>query len=124
MKSSTIRKNNLKNLIEEEIRKGGIYDLPEKSELITSYIAGDQTLPPIKLYFDNGRNSSKQPLVDIQLTINPEELMHNCECHKMAALCFFEWTRDGKFKQAPVIKQLPDIKYLVLGLVEDMHVSD
>jgi len=125
MKSSEKSKSDIKNQIEEEIRKGGIFDLPENSVLITTCKAGDQSLMPIQLSFEKScNNDAPNSYLDFEMTINPKELIHNCECHMMAALCFFEWTRDGKIKQTPVMKSLPNLKYVVLGMVEDISVSD
>jgi len=125
MKSSEKSKNDLKIQIQEEIRKGGIFDLPENSVLITTCKAGDLSLMPIQLSFEEIYNSdAPNSYLEFEMTINTQELIHNCECHKMAALCFFEWTPGGEFKQAPVIKSLPNLKYLVLGMVEDIYVSD
>ncbi len=58
------------------------------------------------------------------MIINPQEMIHNCTCHKLAALCFFEWTPEGKYKQVPPIEGLPDLQYVIFGMVEELHVVD
>lgn len=44
---------------------------------------------------------------------------HNCDCHKLACLAFFEW--DGnKYVQVPLMSSDPNTKYFVLGEVSEI----
>lgn len=45
---------------------------------------------------------------------------HNCECHKAVALCFFQWTPGGKYKQVPMIDGVPNTNYIMLGSLQEM----
>jgi len=81
--------------------------------------------PDIILYFDNQcTKSSEDATVFLQMRISPNELIHNCTCHKLAAICFFEWTSEGEFKQVPPIEGLPDLLYVILGMVEEISVNE
>ena len=118
-------KIDLKRLISEQLRNADRFDMPENSVLVSSHKAGGPINHHSIFHFDNQDTKSyEDPAVFIRMVINPEELIHNCECHKIAAICFFEWTPEGKYKQVSPIEGLPDLQYVIFGMVEELSVVD
>lgn len=126
VKSKSVKSNiDLQSLIVEQLRQANSFDMPENSALLERHESSGKPNSDIELHFDNQNTKSPDdPTVFLQMVISPRELLHNCECHKLAAICFFEWTRDGKYKQVPPIEGLPDLQYVVFGMVEELSVID
>jgi len=126
LKSKSVKSNiDLQSLLVEQLRQANSFDLPENSALLESHEARGGPSPDFVLHFDNQNTKSPEdPTVFLRMVINPKELIHNCTCRKLAALCFFEWTPDGKYKQVPPIEGLPDLLYITFGMVEGISVDD
>jgi len=126
IKSKSMKSNtDLQSLIVEQLRDADRFDMPENSALIASHEAGGPINHHSIFHFDNqDTKSPEDPAVFLRMVINPKVLIHNCECHKLAAICFFEWTQDGKYKQVPPIEGLPDLQYVIFGMVEELSVDD
>jgi len=126
MKASSTKSNiGLQSLIVEQLRQANSFDMPENSVLIESHEAGGPINHHSIFHFDNqDTKSPNDPAVFLRMVINPGELIHNCTCHKLAAICFFEWTPEGKYIQVPPIEELPDLQYVVFGTVEGISVDD
>lgn len=47
--------------------------------------------------------------------------IHNCVCHKVAALCFFQWSpEEGRYIISPLIDGQEESRYLVIGEVDSI----
>ena len=47
---------------------------------------------------------------------------HNCKCHKLAAITFYQYTPEGKYVQVPLHDGLPETKMIVLGEVNEIRI--
>jgi len=126
LKSKSVKSNiDLQSLLVGQLRQANSFDMPENSSLLESHEARGEPNPDIVLHFDNqDTKSPEDPAVFLRMIINTRELIHNCTCHKLAAICFFEWTPEGKYKQVPPIEGLPDLQYVLFGMVEEISVND
>jgi len=126
MKASSVETNiDLQSSIVEQLGKANSFDIHENTALLERREARGESNPDIVLHFDNQcTKSSDEPEIFFQMLINGGELIHNCTCHKLAAICFFEWTPEGKYKQVPPIEGQPDLQYITFGVVERISVDD
>ncbi len=126
MKAPSMGTNiDLQSWLVEQLRQAVSFDIPENTALLESHEARGGPNPDFVLHFDNQNTKSPEdPAVFLRMVINPKELIHNCTCRKLAALCFFEWTPEGKYKQVPPIEGLPNLQYVLFGMVEGISVDD
>ena len=68
----------------------------------------------IRIEFPHDLDQANEFHADISM-----DQYHACTCHMLACLTFFQW--DGsKYIQVPLMKSIPNSKYIILGGVSDM----
>jgi len=106
-----------------ELKEWFLYGVPEplvnSEEVSTLVLQGDYTLMfEVDLLEQPGTPDQIRAWIDWGHH-------HNCTCHKLAAICFFEWTPEGKYNQVPMIDGVPSTNYIRLGeLQEIMKLND
>lgn len=112
------------SLAQHEARLYGLCTVPEESQLVirAEAIKENEYHPDALtgISVDFGLEASD---AEMSALINIMGRDHNCACHKLACLTFFQW--DGKqYRQVPLMETEPTTKYLVLGLVEELEAED
>lgn len=93
--------------------------IPE--EFIPTPYPGGQNMKALRIEFTSGIHDPDRDNTDMTLWIDCHRL-DNCTCHKLAAITFYEYTPDGKYKQVPIAEGYPDTDMIVLGKVEELMI--
>ena len=111
----------LKSIVDKEASRYGEVKYIKKSETVFSVQShGNDGL---RVELDLMNYDPKQE-ARVRFWIDSSE-HHNCECHKAAALCFFQWGKDGTYKQVPMIDGIPSTTYIELGQLKEVDlISD
>jgi len=113
-----------KEKIQEQLRKDGMGKMPPNSEFVSwfemwGHGKHDGRHGDLRINFD----STDKPVEDEEITFYIGDEWHNCTCHKLVALCFFEW--NGKeYKQVPLIEGCPNSQHIVLGSAMELDLTD
>ncbi|MFI5323571.1 MAG: hypothetical protein ACHQ6U_08595, partial [Thermodesulfobacteriota bacterium] len=112
---------NTETVAEYECRLHGALEQPKESKIpyrVMGYLKPTELNPnwceSLRVDFSHEVEESE---FHLDITTND---YHNCTCHKLACLTFFEW--DGsKYIQVPLMSSDPTSKYLILGEVTELN---